>query len=100
MKNWRATPVGGGMGMKCRKPFSPKAKKIRPSSRRAISDAIFISVSSFVEFCCSETRVRVHFFQRRCQESVRIDFAGHQLSGASSGYDGQICDAYEAEHCL
>src|ERR1700676_1152773 len=42
--NCPATPLGGGSGMKCRKPFRPKTRKITPARYRAIVDAVFIQV--------------------------------------------------------
>ena len=42
--NCPATPLGGGSGMKCRKPFRPKTRKITPARYRAIVDAVFITV--------------------------------------------------------
>ena len=41
----KSTAGGGGIGMKCRKPFNPNTRKIRPSKYRAITDAILISLS-------------------------------------------------------
>src|ERR1700751_1060689 len=41
--NCPATPLGGGSGMKCRKPFRPKTRKITPDRYRAIVDAVFIT---------------------------------------------------------
>ena len=35
-----AAPVGGGMGIKCKNPFSPNTRKINPSSTLAICAAI------------------------------------------------------------
>src|SRR5580692_10798838 len=40
--NCPATPLGGGSGMKRRKPFRPKTRKITPARYRAIVDAVFI----------------------------------------------------------
>jgi hypothetical protein len=34
--------VGGGMGMKWKKPFSPKTRKMRPRRKRAMTEVIFI----------------------------------------------------------
>src|SRR5580658_4799751 len=47
--NWPATPAGGGNGMKCRKPFSPITKKIKPARYRAITEAVFITRFSFFD---------------------------------------------------
>ena len=41
--NCPATPLGGGSGMKCRKPFRPKTRKITPARYRATVDAVFIT---------------------------------------------------------
>src|SRR5260370_36968862 len=40
-------PPGGGRGMKFRKPFSPKTRKITPARYRAITEAILITGFSF-----------------------------------------------------
>ena len=40
--NWPAIPEGGGMGMKWRKPFSPKMRKMRPRRKRAMTAVIFM----------------------------------------------------------
>src|SRR5579863_978826 len=45
--NCPAMPVGGGRGMKCRKPFSPKTRKITPARYRAITEAVLITGFSF-----------------------------------------------------
>jgi len=45
-KNCAAVPVGGGMGIKCRNPFSPNVRKIKPNRQRAIVETIFIVFSS------------------------------------------------------
>src|SRR5260221_4937657 len=45
--NCPAMPPGGGRGMKFRKPFSPKTRKITPARYRAITDAILITGFSF-----------------------------------------------------
>jgi len=45
--NCPATPLGGGSGMKCRKPFRPKTRKITPAKYRATVDAVFIRVLLF-----------------------------------------------------
>jgi hypothetical protein len=41
--NGPAIPPGGGRGMKFRKPFRPKTRKITPARYRAIVEAILIS---------------------------------------------------------
>jgi hypothetical protein len=33
---------GGGMGMKWKKPFSPKTRKMRPRRKRAMTEVIFM----------------------------------------------------------
>src|SRR6202165_1406587 len=45
--NCAAMPPGGGRGMKFRKPFSPKTRKITPARYRAITEAILITGFSF-----------------------------------------------------
>src|ERR1700742_5159905 len=45
--NCPAIPPGGGSGMKFRKPFSPKTRKIRPARKRAIVETVFITRFSF-----------------------------------------------------
>src|ERR1700724_2819243 len=45
--NCPAMPPGGGRGMKFRKPFSPKTRKITPARYRAITEAILITGFSF-----------------------------------------------------
>src|SRR6202030_4163813 len=40
--NCPAMPPGGGRGMKFRKPFRPKTRKIAPARYRAITEAVFI----------------------------------------------------------
>src|SRR5882762_10075922 len=45
--NCPAMPPGGGRGMKFRKPFSPKTRKITPARYRAITKAILITGFSF-----------------------------------------------------
>src|SRR5207247_2848908 len=45
--NCPAMPPGGGMGMKFRKPFNPKTRKITPARYRAITEAILITGFSF-----------------------------------------------------
>src|ERR1700687_1648202 len=45
--NCPAMPPGGGRGMKFRKPFSPKTRKITPAKYRAITEAIRITGFSF-----------------------------------------------------
>ena len=43
--NWPAVPDGGEAGMKWRKPFSPKTRKMRPRRKRAMTVVIFMLVS-------------------------------------------------------
>src|SRR4029077_14967316 len=45
--NCPAMPPGGGRGMKFRKPFSPKTRKITPARYWAITEAILITGFSF-----------------------------------------------------
>src|SRR5260370_31669485 len=45
--NCPAMPPGGGRGMKFRKPFRPKTRKIAPARYRAIAEAVFIIGFSF-----------------------------------------------------
>src|SRR6202047_3791208 len=45
--NCPAMPPGGGMGMKFRKPFRPKTRKITPARYRAITEAVLITGFSF-----------------------------------------------------
>ena len=45
--NCPAMPPGGGRGMKFRKPFRPKTRKITPARYRAIAEAVFITRFSF-----------------------------------------------------
>jgi hypothetical protein len=45
--NCPAMPPGGGMGMKFRKPFRPKTRKITPARYRAIAEAVLITGFSF-----------------------------------------------------
>src|SRR5579871_6147105 len=44
--NCPAIPPGGGRGMKFRKPFRPKTRKITPARYRAIADTVRISFLS------------------------------------------------------
>src|SRR5258708_7611109 len=45
--NCPAMPPGGGRGMKFRKPFRPKTRKITPARYRAIAETILITRFSF-----------------------------------------------------
>src|SRR6266511_4222997 len=45
--NCPAMPPGWGRGMRFRKPFSPKIRKIRPARYRAITEAVLITRFSF-----------------------------------------------------
>src|SRR4029077_20067806 len=45
--NCPAMPPGGGRGMKFRKPFRPKTRKITPARYRAIVEAVLITGVSF-----------------------------------------------------
>jgi hypothetical protein len=45
--NCPAMPPGGGRGMKFRKPFSPKTRKITPARYRATTEAILMTGRSF-----------------------------------------------------
>src|SRR6476620_6282514 len=45
--NCPAMPPGGGRGMKFRKPFRPKTRKITPARYRAITEAVLITGSPF-----------------------------------------------------
>src|ERR1700733_12443344 len=45
--NCPAMPPGGGMGMKFRKPFRPKTRKITPARYRAIAETVLITSSPF-----------------------------------------------------
>src|SRR5712672_3281306 len=45
--NCPAMPPGGGRGMKFRKPFRPKTRKITPARYRAITEAVFTIGFSF-----------------------------------------------------
>src|SRR6267154_578558 len=45
--NCPAMPPGGGSGMKFRKPFSPKTRKIMPARYRAIAETVLINEFSF-----------------------------------------------------
>src|SRR6202167_3184968 len=45
--NCPAIPPGGGMGIKFRKPFRPKTRKITPARYRAIVEVVFITGFSF-----------------------------------------------------
>src|SRR6266581_1221037 len=47
--NCPATPPGGGNGMKFRKPFRPKTRKITPARYRAIVEAVLITGFSFLD---------------------------------------------------
>src|SRR5580704_13677351 len=47
--NCPAMPGGGGKGMKCRKPFSPITRKIRPARYWAITEAVLITGFSFFD---------------------------------------------------
>src|SRR6266550_2628008 len=48
--NCPAMPPGGGSGMKFRKPFRPKTRKITPARYRAIAEAVFITGFSFFDW--------------------------------------------------
>src|SRR5690242_19790556 len=45
--NCPAMPPGGGRGIKFRKPFRPKTRKITPARYRAIVEAVLITGFSF-----------------------------------------------------
>jgi hypothetical protein len=45
--NCAAMPPGGGRGIKFRKPFRPKTRKIRPARYRAIVETVLITGFSF-----------------------------------------------------
>src|SRR5580704_4753222 len=45
--NCPAMPPGGGRGMKFRKPFRPKTRKITPARYRAIAETVLITRFSF-----------------------------------------------------
>ena len=45
--NCPAMPPGGGRGIKFRKPFRPKTRKIAPARYRAIAETVFITRFSF-----------------------------------------------------
>src|SRR5580765_5259080 len=45
--NCPATPPGGGSGIKFRKPFRPKTRKITPARYRAITETVLITRFSF-----------------------------------------------------
>src|SRR6266850_2689421 len=45
--NCPAMPPGGGRGMKFKKPFRPKTRKITPARYRAIAEAVLITGFSF-----------------------------------------------------
>src|SRR5277367_5351472 len=45
--NCPAIPPGGGRGMKFRKPFRPKTRKITPAKYRAIVEVVLITWFSF-----------------------------------------------------
>src|SRR6202046_2600111 len=48
--NCPAMPPGGGRGMKFRKPFRPKTRKITPARYRAIAEAVLITRFSFFDW--------------------------------------------------
>src|ERR1700736_829085 len=72
-KNWPATPVGGGIGIKCRNPLSPNTRKIKPSKYRAIVEAIFILISHLATSSQSLGRYYID------AKYIDIDTCGHQL---------------------
>jgi hypothetical protein len=48
--NCPAMPPGGGRGMKFRKPFRPKTRKVTPARYRAIAKVVFITGFSFFDW--------------------------------------------------
>src|SRR4030095_6236387 len=48
--NCPAMPPGGGRGIKVRKPVRPKTRKITPARYRAITEAVFITRFSFLDW--------------------------------------------------
>src|ERR1700730_13835989 len=96
-KNSPATPVGGGMAMKCRKPFKPKSREIRPTSIRPVSASSGPCRQELLRSRLHRS-VCVHLFEYGCQEGLRVHFAAHQLRGAFGGDDVHIGDADEAKH--
>src|SRR5471030_3312521 len=48
--NCPAMPPGGGRGMKFRKPFRPKTRKITPARYLAITEAVLITRFSFFDW--------------------------------------------------
>src|ERR1700730_15730950 len=96
-KNSPATPVGGGMEMKCRKALKPKSRKIRPKRRPTISSRSGRYRQELLRSRLHRS-VCVHLFEYGCQEGLRVHFAAHQLRGAFGGDDVHIGDADEAKH--
>src|ERR1035438_688529 len=71
--NCPATPLGGGNGMKCRKPFRPKTRKITPARYRAIVDAVLM------EFLLS-------FMQNHGVNYIDVDIFDVVYWGKDSGF--------------
>ena len=74
-------PLGGGRGMKFRKPFRPKIRKITPARYRTIAEAVLINRVSF-------------WIGRHCMASIILmsrQYAGTDFIVAR---DGRIATVY------
>src|SRR6266481_779954 len=76
--NCPAMPPGGGSGMKFRKPFSPKTRKITPARYRAIVEAIFshstasIILMSIGLMMYTSRRIQVFYDARLSRHGPRL----------------------------
>ena len=51
----------------------------------------------YVDLCWLQTGLCVHFLKRRGQESLRINFSGHQFLGPSGRNEVYIRNAHESK---
>src|SRR6185295_9513790 len=91
--NCPAMPPGGGSGMKFRKPFRPKIRKIRPARYRAIVEAVLITGFSFLDSppCHGVNPLdvnivdEVYFWEIQVFYDARLSRNGPRLAGNDEG---------------
>src|ERR1700722_12902765 len=92
--NCPAMPPGGGTGMKFRKPFRPKTRKITPARYRAIAEAVLITGFSLLDWQplhgvnhIDVNRIdEVYFREIQIFYDARHSRDGPRLAGNDEGY--------------
>src|SRR5712692_12088938 len=74
-----------------------KYKKDEPQQIACDGRCNFHMPLRYVDLCWLQTGLCAHFLQRRRQESLRINFSGHQFLGPSGSNEVYIRNAHESK---